>query len=139
MPTAFLFGLLFAPTAPALQQAPSPEELAAHATLVVTGEITTLEPRWATGAEGYIETGVWVAVEAVLKGDAPDPLALVIEGGRLGGFVTGAPDEPELHLDRRYLLFLVQDDRERWRVLGGPLGALLLPDGATVTLPEVTR
>lgn len=113
----------------ALQPDLSQEELEAHAELVVVGEVTSLESRWAAGPAGGIETVAWVALEEVQGGQDPSflghTLEITLPGGVLGEHRTVVSDTPTLWEDARYRLILIRDG-ESWRILGGERGATQL-------------
>jgi len=124
---ALCFALLLCLGAPALALQPDVPHavVASQATRIVVGEVTTLEPRFVAGGDGYIETGVFISTDRSLRGSGAD-LELVIEGGRIGELATGSSDAPKVELDGRYIFLLVEDFEGRWRVLGGQRGAIAL-------------
>ncbi len=118
--------LVAAAPARAMQEDLTADQLAARAERIVRAEVTSLETRWAGTEAGDLETVAWVSVEQTLKGEQAHTLAVVLAGGRHGDLGAWVPDEPTLLADRRYELSLVRDDLGRWRVLGGPRGAVPL-------------
>ena len=100
------------------EQEVSLETMMAHAKTVVVAEVTSSEARYESGERGDIETVVWLATEKVLKGEAPDTLEILVEGGQIGEHRTVVSNQPVLELDHRYLLVLVEDEQGRTRVIG---------------------
>ncbi len=109
-------------TALGLQQRTTEAQRLEVAELVITGEVTTAEPRWAAGpgrsgaSRGDIETWAVLAVEQVLKGTAGDTVEVWIDGGRIGEHATVVEDQPWLQPDSRYTLYLGRDAAGRWHI-----------------------
>jgi len=124
----FALASVWALAAPAgaVQERLTAADRAARAELIVDAEVTSQNARWAATRDGDLETVVTLAVEQVVRGEAGELLELVLDGGRLGDHGTWVPDEPVLLDDIRYRLYLVRDGGGRWRVLGGPAGAVPL-------------
>ena len=133
------------PPAAALHARTTPEERCARAGLVLTGEVTGQETRWAAGPEGGLETTAWIAVDRVYKGVLPrDPevgpgtLALVLPGGELGGEGLWLPGTPRLAEDARYLFLLEPDPERGWQAVGGEAGAVRLQGPDAPEAPTLT-
>lgn len=104
-------------------------QLCGLASVVVVAEVTSTETRWAPGPEGGIETIVWLAARESVKGVTPEPLALTLQGGRLGEVALWVEDQPALALDHTYL-FLLAASPAGLVVLGGERGAVPLATDA---------
>ena len=107
--------LSFMLTAQALEMEVPPPQMADHAVAIAVGEVTAAQSHWAPNTNGYIQTEVSFAVESVPKGDVPESLVLLLEGGQIGEFKTGHSDQPQLEEDHRYWVLLMKDDEGRWR------------------------
>lgn len=103
-------------------------ELCARSDAAILGEVTTVESRWTP--TGGLETHAWIAVQEVVVGDlADDTVEIVWAGGRSGDLVQRVEDEPELRVDRRYLLLLEPRPDGAFAVTGGERGAVPVPHG----------
>lgn len=126
-----LFAVMFVPmSASALQVSLSPRDLFEAADLVVVAETTSVETRWAAGADGHIERVAFLAPLHWYKNTAQTPtVEILLPGGTIGEFGTWVEDVPNLSTDQPYLLFLRQSEGGHWRVFGGEQGAIPLDMG----------
>ena len=118
----------------------SVEEIESAADLVVVGTPTELEG-FKTDA---ISTMVTVAVDEVLKGEPPETLVVVQEGGEAQNEVTPPPEEfPLLEVGKTYLLYLnddyIHDGETLYTVVGGYQGVAVDTDGEWTALSETNR
>jgi len=92
------------------------KELAAAATVVVIGEVRTVEAAW---VGKRIMTTVRVDAASVLRGPvkAGQPVIVVVPGGEVDGIGQWVPGAPRFKPGERVLLFLV--DRPVGRVVVG--------------------
>lgn len=111
----------------AMQARIEPVELCERSELVVIGEITSFDARWAADKDGAIERVFDLSVERVLRGPTPQgPVRVIVPGGDLGANLRYiVEDSPELLVDHRYLLLLAPD-ADGWRVVGLQQGAFPL-------------
>ena len=96
---------------------------ARRADLIVVAEPTSMECRYALDQDWALETEVWLAPLATLKGSMPAELSLVLPGGTVGALGVTVEDVPELHLDQPVVLLLAQTP-QGWVVVGAELGAI---------------
>jgi hypothetical protein len=80
--------------------------------VVVRGDVLTLDPRWASGPDGGIETVA--TVEVIETGDQLDVL---LEGGRIGRAWTATSHGVMLSEGATYALELVTDRAGNWRAI----------------------
>lgn len=118
-------------SAQALQLEMSRGELCQYSDLVVVGEVTSGETRWASNApEGAIERLRWVHVDDVVRGQASGTLEVVLPGGTMGDLTHWVEDVPELMTNARYLLFLHEIDGGL-QIIGGERGAVRIARSET--------
>lgn len=116
---AALFG--FPPGALAAQIEVDSAWLCDHADVVALIETTSAESRWTEDGEA-LETTTWAHVVGELRGKVGSTVAIRTEGGRLpSGLTYWVEHQPELELDRRYLVFL-RSDGDHYRVVAGEQG-----------------
>lgn len=87
--------------------APSIEQLAQHADIVVIGEVRSAAGEWAAGRSS-IQTRVTLTVAELLKGIAPGPLTFTQLGGRVGNEASAIGGGPGFQPGERVLVFLTR-------------------------------
>lgn len=116
-------------------------QLCGMSSVVVVAEVTSTETRWAPGPDGGIETVVWLSPRESIKGLTPEPLALTLQGGRVGEVALWVEDQPALTLDHTYL-FLLAESPAGLVVIGGERGAVPLAldgnEGESVTAAKAS-
>ena len=113
------------------------QELESAADLIVVGTPTELEG-FKTDAISTMET---VEVDEVLKGEPPETLVVVQEGGEAQNEITPPPEEfPLLEVGKTYLLYLnddyIHDGETLYTVVGGYQGVAVDTDGEWTALSE---
>jgi hypothetical protein len=117
----------------ALQLDLSAAQLCGLSDRVIVAEVTSKEVLWASGAEGAIETHVWLTTLQVVTGKAPETIELVLAGGTIGELTHWVEDVPALAVDQTYLLFL-KDTEAGAIVIGGHKGAVAVgPNGVALS------
>lgn len=122
----------------AVQQSFSVQDLFERSHLVVEAEVSSSEARFVQGAEGRIETQVWLTPLTAVSGNVPSDLTMTLDQGDIDGLWTRTEHEPMLAEDHRYLLFLIPDEEGGWDVLGGERGAWELRSVASPNAPSLT-
>ena len=118
---------LLALSASATRLAMDASELCSFADAVVLAEVTSREIRWSAGPDGGIETHVWLAVSASVRGEAPETVEVVYRGGEADGITQWVEHAPDLREDHQYLLLLGRSE-DAWSVIGGDADVWLVPD-----------
>jgi hypothetical protein len=85
--------------------APSIEQLARQADIVVIGEVISATGEWTAG-RASIQTRVSLAVAEALKGTVPVPLTFTHLGGRVGDEASAVGGTPQFDPGERVLVFL---------------------------------
>jgi hypothetical protein len=132
---ALLMGLLLSPGAQALLQFQTTEQLVAGATDVVSGTITSAQPRW-EGGTSYIYTDVVVQIEDKAKGSLNKQSTVTFSqiGGRVGGLDTQVSELPSFNAGEDVVLYLQYVEGEGYLVYNGLGGKQLVSlDAASQT------
>lgn len=132
---ALLLGVLLTPGAQALLQYQNTEQLVAGATDVVSGTITSAQPRW-EGGTSYIYTDVVVQIEDKAKGALNKQSTVTFSqiGGRVGGLDTQVSELPSFSAGEEVVLYLQYVEGEGYLVYNGLGGKQLVSlDAATKT------
>lgn len=117
----FAVGLAVQPLIAASFIVPPDRVLVRQATAIVIG--SALSSHTQLNDNGGIETVTTVSVEDVLKGSIEgDTFDLIEPGGMLKDRATVIPGVPRFNDGDRYILFLMQSDHGKWRVLDLILG-----------------
>ena len=87
--------------------APSIEQLARQADIVVIGQVISATGEWAAG-RATIQTRVALTVTESLKGTAASPLTFTHLGGRVGDEASAVGGGPEFVPGERVLVFLTR-------------------------------
>lgn len=102
-------------------------QLLGEAEQIVVGTVTaTQAQRLPTG---LTVTDVTIAVERVLKGDAPDPFVLRHAGGTVDGVTLTVRGAPEFRVGRRYVVFVTGNGTSAVPVVGGEQGLFQVVPG----------
>lgn len=112
---------------------PTFPELVAEAELIVRGTILAVESRSVATPQGpAIHTFVTIAVEEILKGNAPARLTLTLAGGTLGGKSARIAGVPQFQPGDREILFVQGNGRSFCPLVGLGHGRYrVLSDAAT--------
>lgn len=104
-----LLGFLIMSSAGAVIMYRTTEQLVAGSTDVVSGKVTSANPRWA-GDTSYIYTDIVIEIEDKAKGTLNKQSNLVITqiGGRVGGLVVENSELPTFKAGEEVILYLIE-------------------------------
>lgn len=117
---ALIAGFMLMPNAQALLQYQTTEQLVAGATDIVSGKITSAQPRW-NGGTSYIYTDIVVEVTDKAKGSLNKQSTVTFSqlGGRVGGLKAQVSELPEFAAGEEVVLYLYYIEGQGYVVYNG--------------------